>query len=186
MIQYTPLHIPDVWVITPQIFGDQRGSFAETFRTEEFHATVCPTPFIQENESVSQRGVLRGLHLQVENAQAKLVRCVYGCVIDVAVDLRPHSSYFGQYVLRKLDDVNKEQLYIPRGFAHGFLVLSEWAVFSYKVDNKYAPSDECSLSPFDPDLSIDWELFGLSRGEIIQSTKDAQGITLTEYKQRYL
>ena len=186
MMQYTPLHIPDVWVVTPQVFGDERGYFTETFRQEEFHEKVSSTPFVQENESASRRGVLRGLHLQVECPQAKLVRCIYGSIIDVAVDLRPDSPHFGQHILRKFDDIKKEQLYIPRGFAHGFLVLSEWAIFSYKVDNRYAPEYECSLSPFDPALGIDWELFGIPEDEFVQSSKDLRGISLDEYKQRYL
>lgn len=185
-MQYTPLEINGVWLLTPQVYGDSRGYFTETLRYEEFHSRVSSTPFIQENESASRRGVLRGLHLQISHPQAKLVRCIYGTIVDVAVDLRPESSHFGQHIIRKLDDIKKEQLYIPRGFAHGFLVLSEWAIFSYKVDNRYAPKSECSLSPFDAALGIAWENYGIPLEEILQSDKDLRGISLDEYKQKYL
>lgn len=186
MFHYEELSIPGVWLIRPQIFGDQRGYFAETLRYDDFYQITRAHPFVQENESASRRGVLRGLHLQTQETQGKLVRCIYGSIIDVAVDLRPDSAHFGKYIMRQLDDVKKEQLYIPRGFAHGFLVTSEWAVFSYKVDNHYAPQYECSVSAFDTEIGIDWERFGLSYDELILSEKDKNSVTLQEYKKRYL
>ena len=136
MIQYKELEIPGVWLLTPQVFGDERGSFTEILRFPEFAEKVSPCLFIQENESFSTRGVLRGLHLQHGSAaQAKLVRCIHGEVIDVAVDLRLQSPTFGRHVAVRLSGTTKQQLYIPRGFAHGYLVVSDEAIFSYKVDN---------------------------------------------------
>lgn len=157
-MKFTQLDIPGVWMIEPVRHGDSRGYFSEVFKMEEFRsATGVDTVFIQDNESVSSRGVLRGLHMQAgEYAQAKLVRVSQGVVFDVAVDLRPDSPTSGQWVGVELSQENGRQLFIPRGFAHGFLVLSELAQFQYKVDNVYAPQSEISVRYDDKDLDIAW------------------------------
>lgn len=157
-MKFTQLDIPGVWMIEPVRHGDSRGYFSEVFKMEEFRsATGVDTVFIQDNESVSSRGVLRGLHMQAgEYAQAKLVRVSQGAVFDVAVDLRPDSPTSGQWVGVELSQENGRQLFIPRGFAHGFLVLSELAQFQYKVDNVYAPQSEISVRYDDKDLGIVW------------------------------
>ena len=137
---YTETEIPGVWIIEPKVFKDARGYFMEAFKQEEFDAHIGPTRFIQDNESCSSKGVLRGLHYQqAPYSQAKLVRVIKGEVLDVAVDLRKSSPTFGKHVSVLLTEENKRQFFIPRGFAHGFLVLSEEAIFTYKVDNVYTP-----------------------------------------------
>lgn len=182
MIEYKELAIEGVWLLTPQVLGDARGSFTEILRFLEFAEKVSPRPFIQENESFSTRGVLRGLHLQSgETAQAKLVRCIQGEVIDVAVDLRRESPTFGKHVAVRLNGKNKQQLYIPRGFAHGYLVVSEEAIFSYKVDNIYSPQDECHLHPFDPEIGVNWLQYGISQEQLILSPRDLTGSSLQQY-----
>ena len=168
MIQYKELEIPGVWLLTPQVFGDERGSFTEVLRFPEFAEKVSSCPFIQENESFSTRGVLR-------------VRCIHGEVIDVAVDLRLQSPTFGRHVAVRLSGTTKQQLYIPRGFAHGYLVVSDEAIFSYKVDNGYSPQDECHLYPFDPEIGVDWLQYGVSREQLILSPKDLAGSSLQQY-----
>lgn len=162
-MKFTQLDIPGVWMIEPVRHGDSRGYFSEVFKMEEFRsATGVDTVFIQDNESVSSRGVLRGLHMQAgEYAQAKLVRVSQGAVFDVAVDLRPDSPTSGQWVGVELSQENGRQLFIPRGFAHGFLVLSELAQFQYKVDNVYAPQSEISVRYDDKDLGIAWPVIDL-------------------------
>lgn len=162
-MKFTQLDIPGVWMIEPVRHGDSRGYFSEVFKMEEFRsATGVDTVFIQDNESVSSRGVLRGLHMQAgEYAQAKLVRVSQGAVFDVAVDLRPDSPTSGQWVGVELSQENGRQLFIPRGFAHGFLVLSELAQFQYKVDNVYAPQSEISVRYDDQDLDIAWPAIDL-------------------------
>lgn len=162
-MKFTQLDIPGVWMIEPVRHGDSRGYFSEVFKMEEFRsATGVDTVFIQDNESVSSRGVLRGLHMQAgEYAQAKLVRVSQGAVFDVAVDLRPDSPTSGQWVGVELSQENGRQLFIPRGFAHGFLVLSELAQFQYKVDNVYAPQSEISVRYDDKDLDIAWPVIDL-------------------------
>lgn len=162
-MKFTQLDIPGVWMIEPVRHGDSRGYFSEVFKMEEFRsATGVDTVFIQDNESVSSRGVLRGLHMQAgEYAQAKLVRVSQGAVFDVAVDLRPDSPTSGQWVGVELSQENGRQLFIPRGFAHGFLVLSELAQFQYKVDNVYAPQREISVRYDDKDLDIAWPVIDL-------------------------
>ena len=162
-MKFTQLDIPGVWMIEPVRHGDSRGYFSEVFKMEEFRsATGVDTAFIQDNESVSSRGVLRGLHMQAgEYAQAKLVRVSQGAVFDVAVDLRPDSPTSGQWVGVELSQENGRQLFIPRGFAHGFLVLSELAQFQYKVDNVYAPQSEISVRYDDKDLDIAWPAIDL-------------------------
>lgn len=158
-MNYIQTEIDGVWLIEPKVFSDARGYFMETFKEEEFCSQIGKVHFIQDNESKSSYGVLRGLHYQKgECSQAKLVRVLKGRVLDVAVDLRQSSPTFGQYVSVELSDENKRQFFIPRGFAHGFLVLSEEAIFTYKVDNAYAPQAEASIRYDDETVGIDWPL----------------------------
>ena len=162
--------IEGVYIIEPQVFNDSRGYFFEAWKEQEFDAHVGQIHFIQDNESKSSRGVLRGLHYQKGVfSQAKLVRVIKGRVLDVAVDLRRSSTTFGQHVMVELSDDNKRQFFIPRGFAHGFLVLSDEAVFTYKVDNVYAPHAEAGIRWNDPDLSISWPI---DHTEVLTSEKD--------------
>lgn len=163
-------HIEGVTVIEPKVFSDSRGCFFESFSERDFAEEVGPVRFVQDNESRSVYGVIRGLHFQKHpHAQAKLVRVVKGKVLDVAVDLRKDSPTFGQHVAMELSDENRRQMFIPRGFAHGFSVLSEEAVFQYKCDSYYAPESEGSLAWNDPDLNIDWNV---PAGSEILSDKD--------------
>ncbi|MCH5182116.1 MAG: dTDP-4-dehydrorhamnose 3,5-epimerase [Prevotellaceae bacterium] len=157
-MQYIPTEIPDVWILEPRIFEDARGYFMETYRKEDFDKHIgYDVDFIQDNQSKSCKGVLRGLHYQKgTDSQAKLVRVLSGAVVDVAVDLRKGSSTFGKHVMVELSETNGRQLFIPRGFAHGFQVISDEAVFTYKVDNRYAPESECSIAYDDPALGICW------------------------------
>ncbi|BBP44311.1 dTDP-4-dehydrorhamnose 3,5-epimerase [Thiosulfativibrio zosterae] len=159
-MQFIPQAIPDVILIQPKVHGDHRGYFVETFRQDKFEAALgYQVNFCQDNESKSTKGVLRGLHFQLPPfAQSKLVRVIEGEVLDVAVDIRQNSPTFGQHVAVLLNDSNKHQLFIPRGFAHGFLVLSESATFAYKVDNYYSPECDRGLAFDDPELKIDWQL----------------------------
>jgi len=151
--------ISDVLIFKPKVFGDDRGYFFESYREDTFKEFLPNRPFIQENESKSSFGVLRGLHYQKGiYAQAKLVRVIKGKVLDVAVDIRPASVTFGQHVAVELSEENKFQLYVPRGFAHGFVTLSEDAVFAYKCDNYYAPEHEAGIMFNDKDLAIDWKI----------------------------
>ncbi|MCM1310009.1 MAG: dTDP-4-dehydrorhamnose 3,5-epimerase [Bacteroides sp.] len=162
--------IPGLVIIEPQVFTDSRGYFFESFNARKFAEKVAQVTFVQDNESCSQRGVIRGLHFQRGNhAQAKLIRVVSGAVLDVAVDLRPDSPTYGQHEAIELTAENRRQLFIPRGFAHGFAVLSDSAVFQYKCDNFYAPQSEGGIDPFDPTLAIEWPF---SRSEAILSEKD--------------
>ena len=159
-----------VVIVEPQIFGDRRGYFFESFSLRAFDEAVRPVRFVQDNESRSSYGVLRGLHFQKPPyAQSKLVRVISGTVLDVAVDIRRGSPTFGRHVAALLDGENKRQLFIPRGFAHGFAVLSDEAVFQYKCDNYYAPGSEGGIAWDDPALAIDWRL---PAGEILLSEKD--------------
>lgn len=156
-MKYEKTSIDGVYTITPNVFKDDRGYFFESFKEEEFRGCVGDVHFVQENQSKSSYGVLRGLHYQKgDAAQAKLVRVVQGSVLDVAVDIRKSSSTFGKYVAVELSEYNHRQLFIPRGFAHGFLVLSETAVFCYKVDNVYAPQADAGIRWDDPDINIQW------------------------------
>lgn len=167
---YRETAIKGVYVIEPKVFNDSRGYFFETWKKEEFEDHVGKIEFVQENESKSSFGVLRGLHYQKgEFSQAKLVRVIKGKVLDVAVDIRRSSPTFGQYVMTELSEENKFQFFIPRGFAHGFLVLSQEAIFTYKVDNVYAPHAEAGICWDDPQLGIEWPL---SREEVLTSEKD--------------
>jgi len=148
--------IPGVIIIEPTVFGDSRGYFMETYQAEEFAAAGIPGPFVQDNQSKSTRGVLRGLHFQKRHQQAKLVRAISGEIFDVAVDLRRGSATYGRWVGVVLSAENRRQLYIPRGFAHGFQVLSEQAVFAYKCGDVYHPEDEGGLRYDDADIGIVW------------------------------
>ncbi|MDR0799252.1 MAG: dTDP-4-dehydrorhamnose 3,5-epimerase [Dysgonamonadaceae bacterium] len=170
--------IEGLWILEPKIFTDVRGYFMETYRKEEFDRIVGTTDFIQDNESQSSFGVLRGLHFQEgDTAQAKLVRVTHGAVWDVAVDLRKGSVTFGQYAGVELSKDNKRQFFIPRGFAHGFVVLSETATFVYKVDNIYSPATERTLNCMDPDVAIEWPL---NPSQLILSEKDKTGKSLKD------
>ena len=156
-----PTQITDVILLEPKVFGDERGFFFESFNQRAFEqATGVTTPFVQDNHSKSAKGVLRGLHYQVQNAQGKLVRVTQGEVFDVAVDIRPESPTFGQWVGEILSAENKRQLWIPAGLAHGFLVLSETAEFLYKTTEYYAPAHERCIAWNDPKLAIAWPLDG--------------------------
>lgn len=170
-MEFIKQSIPDVILIKPKVFGDDRGYFVETFRQDKFEKAVGhPVHFIQDNESKSTKGVLRGLHFQKPPyAQSKLVRVVEGRVLDVAVDIRQGSPTFGQYVSAELSSDNKYQLFVPRGFAHAFVVLSDRAIFSYKVDNYYSPDCDRGLAFDDLNLNIDWIL---SKEQLILSDKD--------------
>lgn len=171
--------IEGVVVIEPQVFGDERGYFFESFNAERFLAeTGIDVAFVQDNESRSKRGVLRGLHFQREPyAQAKLVRVVRGRVLDVAVDIRPGSPTFGKYVATELSGENHRQMFIPKGFAHGYVVLEDDTVFQYKCDEYYHPESEAGIAWNDPQIGIEWPL---SEDEIILSDKDRKHLTLKE------
>ena len=150
-------NIPEVKILEPQVYKDERGYFYESFSDEWFRKNVCDTTFVQDNQSYSKGGVLRGLHYQLPPfAQSKLVRVAKGVVLDVAVDIRLGSPTFGKHVSTILSETNNRQLFIPRGFAHGFVVLSDDAVFQYKVDNEYAPEYAHTIKYDDPKLGIDW------------------------------
>ena len=173
-MNYIKTEIPDVWVCEPKVFADARGYFMETWRASDFNEHIGhEVNFVQDNQSMSSRGVLRGLHFQKgEFSQAKLVRVLQGTVVDVAVDLRKASPTFGKYVMVELSAENKRQLFIPRGFAHGFQVISDTAVFTYKVDNVYAPQAECSIRYDDPKIGIAWPI--TNPQELLLSEKDLQ------------
>jgi dTDP-4-dehydrorhamnose 3,5-epimerase len=159
-------------IIEPTLFGDDRGYFLESYNKKEFEKAIGEISFVQDNESKSSKGVLRGLHFQKPPyAQAKLVRCIEGKVLDVAVDIREGSETFGQHVTIELTGENKKQVFIPRGFAHGFLVLSESAIFAYKVDNSYSPTHDAGIRWDDSLLNIQW---GVSESEVLVSEKDAK------------
>lgn len=177
-MDYKETAIPGVFVIQPRVFNDSRGYFVESFKQAEFEEHIGAVNFIQDNESKSCRGVLRGLHYQRgEFSQAKLVRVISGSVFDVAVDLRRNSPTFGQHFALELSGENKTQLFIPRGFAHGFFVQSEEAVFTYKVDNVYAPQSEACILWSDADLAINWPI---SQTELLLSPKDLKGVPFSE------
>lgn len=159
MIEVIKTDIEGVCIVSPKVFKDARGYFMESFSEKEFEEKVAKTEFVQDNESMSSYGVMRGLHFQVPPfTQAKLVRCVKGRVLDVAVDIRIGSPTYGKYVAVELSEDNHLQLFVPRGFAHGFAVLSETAVFQYKCDNYYAPQADGGISIKDESLGIDWRI----------------------------
>lgn len=163
--------IEGVVILEPEVFGDERGYFYESYSQQTFDTLVRPVRFVQDNESKSKYGVLRGLHFQKgEHAQSKLVRVVQGRVLDVAVDIRRGSPTFGRYVSVELSGDNKRQFFVPRGFAHGFSVLSAEATFQYKCDNLYAPQSEGAIAWDDPAIGIDWQL---PQGAVQLSAKDS-------------
>lgn len=169
-MEYLKTAIEGVYIIEPRVFNDERGYFFEAWKKAEFEQHIGKVEFVQDNESKSSYGVLRGLHYQKgEFSQAKLVRVIKGRVLDVAVDIRKSSPTFGQYVMVELSDENKRQFFIPRGFAHGFLVLSDEAIFTYKVDNVYAPQADAGIRWNDPDVGIDWPI---DLDKVMTSEKD--------------
>ena len=177
-MQATRLAIPDVILLEPRVFGDDRGFFMETFNQRDFEAATGLRPdFVQDNHSRSQRGVLRGLHYQIRQPQGKLVRVVSGEIFDVAVDLRRRSPTFGRWLGCVLSADNKRQMWIPEGFAHGFLVLSESADVLYKATDYYAPAHERCLAWNDPSVGIEWPLEGI---QPLLSAKDQGGLPLTD------
>ena len=164
--------IPEVKILVPELFGDERGYFFESWNEKKYRACGIECAWIQDNESLSSRGVLRGLHYQLAPyTQAKLVRVIEGKVLDVTLDIRKGSPTFGKHIAVELSSENKRQLFIPRGFAHGFVVLSEKALFSYKCDNGYMPSHERGIAFDDPDLGINWPI---PPQELILSERDKQ------------
>lgn len=174
-MRFLPTEIPDIVLIEPDIYGDERGFFMQTYHLKEYAQAGISAEFVQDNYSGSRQGTLRGLHYQIQQAQGKLVRVTAGEIFDVAVDLRRSSSTFGKHVATMLSAENKNQLWIPPGFAHGFYVLSEWAEFSYKASHYYAPQWERTLLWNDPVLAIDWPLLP---GRLILAPKDANGMAL--------
>lgn len=169
-MNFIKTEIDGVIIVEPRIFNDARGYFFESYNAAEFAANGIPNTFVQDNQSKSSYGVVRGLHCQLgEHAQAKLVRVLHGTVLDVAVDIRPGSPTFGKHVAVELSAENNRQLFIPRGFLHGFSVLSETAIFAYKCDNLYAPQSEFSIRFDDADIGIDWRI---PADKIITSDKD--------------
>lgn len=169
-MEYIETAIKGVFIIEPRVFNDTRGYFMEAWKKADFEEHIGKVDFIQDNESKSTYGVLRGLHYQKGDcAQAKLVRVIKGKVLDVAVDIRKSSPTFGQHIMVELSEENKRQFFIPRGFAHGFLVLSDEAVFTYKVDNVYAPQQEAGICWNDPDLNIQWPI---NQKDVVTSEKD--------------
>ena len=176
-------NIEGVVIIEPRIFKDDRGYFFESFSQREFEEKVCKTTFVQDNESKSSYGVLRGLHFQKPPfAQSKLVRVIKGVVLDVAVDIRKGSPTFGQYVSVELTGENHRQFFIPRGFAHGFSVLSEEVIFQYKCDNFYSPQSEGAIAWNDPDLNIDWRI---PAEKVVLSEKDSKHPRLKDWQNVY-
>lgn len=177
-MEYLETSIKGVYIVEPRVFNDERGYFFEAFKKADFEQHVGKVDFVQDNESKSSKGVLRGLHYQKGGfSQAKLVRVIKGKVLDVAVDLRKSSDTFGKYVMVELSEDNKRQLFIPRGFAHGFLVMSDEAVFTYKVDNVYAPQSEASIRFDDKDINIAWPELDC---QILTSPKDREGKAFKE------
>lgn len=177
-MEFIKTEIAGVYIIEPQVFSDDRGYFMEAWKEEDFNAHIGAVKFIQDNESKSSYGVIRGLHYQKGAfSQAKLVRVIKGRVLDVAVDIRKSSPTFGKHIMVELNEDNKRQFFIPRGFAHGFLVLSDEAIFTYKVDNPYAPSQEAGIRWNDPDLAIEWPI---DSAEVQTSEKDLKQPLLKE------
>ena len=177
-MNYIQTEIEGVGIIEPKVVNDARGYFMEAFKEGEFRANIGNVHFVQDNESKSSFGVLRGLHYQKgEYSQAKLVRVIKGKVLDVAVDLRQSSPTFGKYVSVELSEENKRQFFIPRGFAHGFLVLSEEAIFTYKVDNGYAPQAEASIRFNDETVGIDWPV---AESQLLLSEKDGHAVSFKD------
>jgi len=173
-----PTPIPDLFIVEPTVFGDSRGFFMETYSKKEFHEIGVDIDFVQDNHSRSKKGTLRGLHFQKEFPQAKLVRVIKGEVYDVAVDIRKNSATFGRWFGVVLSEENKKQFFIPEGFAHGFLALSEIVEFTYKCSNYYHPEDESGIVWNDRSIAIDWPLKEYGINELILSDKDRKLPTL--------
>lgn len=179
-MKFIETKIEDLIIIEPVVFGDRRGYFLESYNQHKFQEIVGKVSFVQDNESKSLKGVLRGLHFQKPPfEQAKLVRCIQGEVLDVAVDIRKNSKTYGKHVTVLLSGKNKRQLFIPRGFAHGFLVISENAIFSYKVDNRYAPESDAGIRWDDSILNIQW---GVNESEVLVSEKDSKLPFFSEFE----
>lgn len=179
---FTPTSIDGVVIVDAKLYGDARGYFMETYKRSDFVAGGIDVEFVQDNQSSSTQGVLRGLHFQIDHPQSKLVRVVSGEVFDVCVDLRPGSPTFGKWEGVVLSAENHRQFFIPRGFAHGFYVMSESAVFAYKCDDVYHPNDEGGLMWNDPIIGIDWPL--VDGVEINLSDKDTQHPSIAEYRKK--
>ena len=184
-MKITPTKLKDCYILEPTKFGDSRGYFMESFNEQTFNSlTGMNTHFVQDNQSYSTRGVLRGLHAQGgEHAQAKLVRVLEGEVLDVVVDVRPESETFGEHLAVRLSAENNLQMFVPRGFLHGFVVLSETATFFYKCDNLYNKESECGVHPLDSVLNIDWQI---SLEEMLLSDKDKEAQSFAEFKANQL
>ena len=183
-MKFTLTKIKDLIILEPKISEDNRGYFIESYNQKKFEKIVGKVLFVQDNESKSSFGVLRGLHFQKPPFdQAKLVRCIEGKVLDIAVDLRNGSKTYGQYLAIELSSENKKQLFVPRGFAHGFLVLSEFAIFTYKVDNIYAPNYDSGICWNDPTLNIDW---GIDKSQIVVSEKDSKLSFFSDFKSPFI
>ena len=177
-MKFIETKISDVIIIEPSVFGDARGYFLESYNQNKFEEFIGNISFVQDNESKSSKGVLRGLHFQKPPfAQAKLVRCIKGKVLDVAVDIRKESKTYGNHIAVELSGENKKQLFVPRGFAHGFVVLSESAIFAYKVDNTYAPDHDAGIRWNDKELNIQWDM---EDSKVLVSEKDAKLPFLSE------
>lgn len=175
--------IQGLCVIEPTVYGDTRGYFMETYNYNDFAEAGIDCQFVQDNQSASKKGVLRGLHFQKEFAQDKLVRAVRGTVFDVAVDLRPGSETFGKWFGVELSEENKKQFFIPKNFAHGFLVLSDYAEFCYKVTDFYHPNDEGGICFDDPEIGIEWPMpDGMTKDDLILAERDRNWSSLGEYK----
>ncbi len=170
--------IPDLYIIEPTVFGDERGYFMESYNEKDFHEAGLTMQFVQDNESRSKKGVLRGLHFQTKHTQGKLVRCTEGEVYDVAVDLRKGSPTYSQWVGAYLSEENKRQFYVPEGFAHGFLVMTEYATFSYKCTDYYAPDYDGGVLWNDPDIGVEWPIDIID--ELCLSEKDVKQKQLSE------
>ncbi len=184
IFKFIETDIPDLVVIEPKVFGDERGFFMETYSFKEFQSAGINAVFVQDNHSRSSKGVLRGLHFQVKHSQAKLVRVVRGRVFDVAVDLRKGSPTYGKWFGLELSDENKKMLFIPKGFAHGFLTLSDVVDFVYKVDDYYHPGDEGGILWSDPDIAIDWPLEGVE--EVKLSDKDRSWLPFRDFETPFI
>jgi dTDP-4-dehydrorhamnose 3,5-epimerase len=179
-MKFLKTDITGVVIIEPTVFSDNRGYFLESFNKKNFEDNIGKINFVQDNESKSSKGVLRGLHFQTPPfAQAKLVRCIKGTVTDVAVDIRKGSPTYGRHVSIELSEDNKKQLYIPKGFAHGYSVLSESAIFAYKVDNIYAPECDAGILWNTPELNIQW---GVNNDEILISIKDSKLPSFSDFE----
>jgi len=179
-MKFVNTYIEGLSIIEPTVFGDNRGYFLESYNKKKFEEAIGKISFVQDNESKSSKGVLRGLHFQKPPyAQAKLVRCIEGKVLDIAVDIRDGSETYGEHITVELSGENKKQVFIPRGFAHGFLVLSESAIVAYKVDNNYTPVYDAGIRWDDPTLNIQW---GVNEREVLVSEKDVKLPFFSEFE----